>query len=128
MARPGRPRPRARAPAPRPAGQPKPWGGGAGRSAERGNPPPGRGAGSRAGALSRTRRPHSRGAMAPAGVPGAKKGILERLGSGEVVVGGDSFLITLEKRGYVKAGLWTLEVAADHPDTEDLFAQPERKC
>ncbi|XP_032703744.1 S-methylmethionine--homocysteine S-methyltransferase BHMT2-like [Lontra canadensis] len=54
--------------------------------------------------------------MAPAGVPGAKKGILKRLGSGEVVVGGDSFLITLEKRGYVKAGLWTLEVAADHPD------------
>lgn len=73
MARPGRPRPRARARAPRPAGQPKPWGGGAGRSAERGNPPPGRGAGSRAGALSRTPRPHSRSAMAPAGVPGAKK-------------------------------------------------------
>lgn len=44
------------------------------------------------------------------------QGILERLDSGEVVVGDGSFLITLEKRGYVKAGLWTPEAIVDHPD------------
>uniref|UniRef100_F6R5P0 Betaine--homocysteine S-methyltransferase 2 n=1 Tax=Callithrix jacchus TaxID=9483 RepID=F6R5P0_CALJA len=54
--------------------------------------------------------------MAPAGRPGAKKGILERLESGEVVIGDGSFLITLEKRGYVKAGLWTPEAVIEHPD------------
>ncbi|XP_030882416.1 betaine--homocysteine S-methyltransferase 1 isoform X2 [Leptonychotes weddellii] len=54
--------------------------------------------------------------MAQVGGPGAKKGILERLDSGEVVVGDGSFLITLEKRGYVKAGLWTPEAVVDHPD------------
>ncbi|XP_073658016.1 S-methylmethionine--homocysteine S-methyltransferase BHMT2 isoform X2 [Tursiops truncatus] len=53
--------------------------------------------------------------MALAGSPGAKKGILERLDSGEVVVGDGSFLITLEKRGYVKAGLWTSEAVVEHP-------------
>lgn len=37
--------------------------------------------------------------------PGAKKGILEPLDSGEGVLGDGSFRITLEKRGYVKAGL-----------------------
>uniref|UniRef100_A0A2K5WQP3 Betaine--homocysteine S-methyltransferase n=2 Tax=Macaca fascicularis TaxID=9541 RepID=A0A2K5WQP3_MACFA len=54
--------------------------------------------------------------MAPAGRPGAKKGILECLESGEVVIGDGSFLITLEKRGYVKAGLWTPEAVIEHPD------------
>ncbi|XP_054344232.1 S-methylmethionine--homocysteine S-methyltransferase BHMT2 isoform X3 [Pongo pygmaeus] len=54
--------------------------------------------------------------MAPAGHPGAKRGILERLESGEVVIGDGSFLITLEKRGYVKAGLWTPEAVIEHPD------------
>ncbi|KAG3266451.1 S-methylmethionine--homocysteine S-methyltransferase BHMT2 [Ictidomys tridecemlineatus] len=54
--------------------------------------------------------------MAPAGVPGAKKGILERLDDGEVVIGDGSFLITLEKRGYVKVGLWTPEAVVEHPD------------
>uniref|UniRef100_A0A8C6B5C1 Betaine--homocysteine S-methyltransferase 2 n=1 Tax=Monodon monoceros TaxID=40151 RepID=A0A8C6B5C1_MONMO len=54
--------------------------------------------------------------MALAGRPGAKKGILERLDSGEVVVGDGSFLITLEKRGYVKAGLWTSEAVVEHPN------------
>ncbi|TEA37552.1 hypothetical protein DBR06_SOUSAS27610009, partial [Sousa chinensis] len=43
------------------------------------------------------------------------QGILERLDSGEVVVGDGSFLITLEKRGYVKAGLWTSEAVVEHP-------------
>ncbi|XP_057554201.1 S-methylmethionine--homocysteine S-methyltransferase BHMT2-like isoform X2 [Hippopotamus amphibius kiboko] len=54
--------------------------------------------------------------MAPAGGRGAKKGILEHLDSGELVVGDGSFLITLEKRGCVKAGLWTPEAIAGHPD------------
>ncbi|XP_011375599.1 S-methylmethionine--homocysteine S-methyltransferase BHMT2 [Pteropus vampyrus] len=54
--------------------------------------------------------------MVPAGGPGAKKSILERLNSGEVVVGDGSFLITLEKRGYVKAGLWTPEAVVEHPN------------
>ncbi|XP_057645893.1 S-methylmethionine--homocysteine S-methyltransferase BHMT2 isoform X2 [Chionomys nivalis] len=53
--------------------------------------------------------------MAPAGGQRAKKGILERLDSGEVVVGDGSFLITLEKRGFVKAGLWTPEAVVEHP-------------
>uniref|UniRef100_A0A2I3HAC5 Betaine--homocysteine S-methyltransferase 2 n=1 Tax=Nomascus leucogenys TaxID=61853 RepID=A0A2I3HAC5_NOMLE len=44
------------------------------------------------------------------------QGILERLESGEVVIGDGSFLITLEKRGYVKAGLWTPEAVIEHPD------------
>uniref|UniRef100_A0A667FG35 Betaine--homocysteine S-methyltransferase 2 n=1 Tax=Lynx canadensis TaxID=61383 RepID=A0A667FG35_LYNCA len=54
--------------------------------------------------------------MAPAGGPGAKKGILERLENGEVVVGDGSFLLTLEKRGYVKAGLWTPEAVVEYPN------------
>lgn len=41
---------------------------------------------------------------------------MERLNSGEVVVGDGSFLITLEKRGYVKAGLWTPEAVIEHPN------------
>ncbi|KAM4532126.1 betaine--homocysteine S-methyltransferase 1-like [Fundulus diaphanus] len=51
--------------------------------------------------------------MAPAG---AKKGILERLDAGEVVIGDGGFVIALEKRGYVKAGPWTPEAAAEHPE------------
>ncbi|KAM6156709.1 S-methylmethionine--homocysteine S-methyltransferase BHMT2 [Erethizon dorsatum] len=54
--------------------------------------------------------------MAPAGGHGAKRGILERLDRGEVVIGDGSFLLTLEKRGYVKAGLWTPEAVVEHPD------------
>lgn len=53
--------------------------------------------------------------MAPAGSTRAKKGILERLDSGEVVVGDSGFLFTLEKRGFVKAGLWTPEAVVEHP-------------
>uniref|UniRef100_A0A2K6GVF6 Betaine--homocysteine S-methyltransferase 2 n=1 Tax=Propithecus coquereli TaxID=379532 RepID=A0A2K6GVF6_PROCO len=53
--------------------------------------------------------------MASTRALGAKKGILERLDSGEVVIGDGSFLITLEKRGYVKAGLWTPEAVVEHP-------------
>ncbi|XP_072039941.1 betaine--homocysteine S-methyltransferase 1-like isoform X2 [Amphiura filiformis] len=43
------------------------------------------------------------------------KGLLERLADG-VVVGDGSFVVTLEKRGYVSAGSWTPEAAALYPD------------
>uniref|UniRef100_A0AAA9RZ93 Betaine--homocysteine S-methyltransferase 2 n=1 Tax=Bos taurus TaxID=9913 RepID=A0AAA9RZ93_BOVIN len=54
--------------------------------------------------------------MAPIEGPRVKKGLLEHLDSGEVVVGDGSFLLTLEKRGYVKAGLWTPEAVVEHPN------------
>lgn len=44
------------------------------------------------------------------------QGILERLGAGEVVIGDGGFVFALEKRGYVKAGPWTPEAAAEHPE------------
>ncbi|KAB1281161.1 S-methylmethionine--homocysteine S-methyltransferase BHMT2 [Camelus dromedarius] len=44
------------------------------------------------------------------------EGILEHRDSGEVVVGDGSFLFSLEKRGYVKAGLWTPEAVAERPN------------
>uniref|UniRef100_UPI003AB02E2E betaine--homocysteine S-methyltransferase 1-like isoform X1 n=1 Tax=Centroberyx gerrardi TaxID=166262 RepID=UPI003AB02E2E len=49
--------------------------------------------------------------MAPAG---AKKNILQRLDAGEIVIGDGGFVFALEKRGYVKAGPWTPEAAAEH--------------
>ncbi|KAM5193442.1 betaine--homocysteine S-methyltransferase 1 [Mantella aurantiaca] len=51
--------------------------------------------------------------MAPAG---AKRGLLERLDAGEVVIGDGGFVFALEKRGYVKAGPWTPEAAVEHPE------------
>ncbi|PWA19728.1 hypothetical protein CCH79_00007059 [Gambusia affinis] len=45
-----------------------------------------------------------------------KKGILERLNAGEIVIGDGGFVFALEKRGYVKAGPWTPEAAAEHPE------------
>lgn len=42
--------------------------------------------------------------------------ILERLGAGEIVFGDGGFVFALEKRGYVKAGPWTPEAAAEHPE------------
>ncbi|KAJ7988582.1 hypothetical protein DPEC_G00325050 [Dallia pectoralis] len=51
--------------------------------------------------------------MAPAG---AKRNILQRLDAGEVVIGDGGFVFALEKRGYVKAGPWTPEAAAEHPE------------
>ncbi|CAJ1070445.1 betaine--homocysteine S-methyltransferase 1 [Xyrichtys novacula] len=48
--------------------------------------------------------------------PGAKKGILERLDAGEIVIGDGGFVFALEKRGYVKAGPWTPEAASEHPE------------
>lgn len=45
------------------------------------------------------------------------QGILERLDAGEVVIGDGGFVFALEKRGYVKAGPWTPEAAAEHPES-----------
>lgn len=44
------------------------------------------------------------------------QGILERLDAGEVIIGDGGFVFALEKRGYVKAGPWTPEAAAEHPE------------
>lgn len=41
---------------------------------------------------------------------------MERLDAGEVVIGDGGFVFALEKRGYVKAGPWTPEAAAEHPE------------
>ncbi|XP_049625039.1 betaine--homocysteine S-methyltransferase 1 [Suncus etruscus] len=54
--------------------------------------------------------------MAPVGGKKAKKGILERLNAGEVVIGDGGFVFALEKRGYVKAGPWTPEATVEHPE------------
>lgn len=45
-----------------------------------------------------------------------KRGILERLNAGEVVIGDGGFVFALEKRGYVKAGPWTPEASVEHPE------------
>ncbi|XP_058028555.1 betaine--homocysteine S-methyltransferase 1-like isoform X2 [Ahaetulla prasina] len=55
--------------------------------------------------------------MAPIGGSSkAKKGILERLDAGEIVIGDGGFVIALEKRGYVKAGPWTPEATVENPE------------
>ncbi|XP_036618627.1 betaine--homocysteine S-methyltransferase 1 [Trichosurus vulpecula] len=54
--------------------------------------------------------------MVPAGGKKVKKGILQRLDSGEIVIGDGGFVFALEKRGYVKAGPWTPEAAVEHPE------------
>ena len=43
------------------------------------------------------------------------KDILAHLGQGEVIIGDGSYVITLEKRGYVKAGDWTPEASVEVP-------------
>ncbi|XP_047448836.1 betaine--homocysteine S-methyltransferase 1-like [Mugil cephalus] len=45
-----------------------------------------------------------------------RKGILERLNAGEVIVGDGGYVLQLERRGYVKAGHWTPEAAVEHPE------------
>jgi len=42
--------------------------------------------------------------------------ILKRLNRGDVIIGDGSYVITLEKRGYVKGGRFTPEAACEHPD------------
>jgi len=45
-----------------------------------------------------------------------KRGVLERLNAGEIVIGDGGFVFALEKRGYVKAGPWTPEASVEHPE------------
>ncbi|XP_063958959.1 betaine--homocysteine S-methyltransferase 1-like isoform X3 [Lytechinus pictus] len=45
----------------------------------------------------------------------SKKGLLERLEEGPIV-GDGSFVITLERRGYVMAGNWTPEACIEYPE------------
>jgi len=45
-----------------------------------------------------------------------KRGVLERLNAGEVVIGDGGFVFQLEKRGYVKAGPWTPEASFEYPE------------
>eukprot|EP00794_Sanderia_malayensis_P010090 gene10090-11120_t len=45
-----------------------------------------------------------------------KRGVLERLDAGEIVVGDGGFVFALEKRGYVKAGPWTPEACVENPE------------
>lgn len=49
--------------------------------------------------------------------------ILERLDAGEIVIGDGGFVFALEKRGYVKAGPWTPEAAAEHPEAGKMSAR-----
>ena len=45
-----------------------------------------------------------------------KRGLLERLNAGEVVIGDGGYVFALEKRGYVKAGPWTPEATVEFPE------------
>uniref|UniRef100_A0A8C5NAT1 Betaine--homocysteine S-methyltransferase 1-like n=1 Tax=Gouania willdenowi TaxID=441366 RepID=A0A8C5NAT1_GOUWI len=54
-------------------------------------------------------------------------GILERLNAGEVVIGDGGFVFALEKRGYVKAGPWTPEAAAEHPEAGEKQTKDQRQ-
>ncbi|XP_023327628.1 betaine--homocysteine S-methyltransferase 1 [Eurytemora carolleeae] len=51
-----------------------------------------------------------------------KKDMLSRLAAGEVILGDGSYAVTLEKRGYVKAGDWTPEAAPEHPQAVEQLA------
>jgi len=51
-----------------------------------------------------------------------KKTILERLDAGEVIIGDGGYIVTLEKRCYVKAGNWTPESAIEHPQAVEQLA------
>ena len=50
------------------------------------------------------------------------KSLLSRLASGEVILGDGSYNRTLEKRGYVKAGEWTTQAAAEFPEAVEQLA------
>ena len=52
-----------------------------------------------------------------------KRGILERLDAGEVVIGDGGFVFALEKRGYVKAGPWTPEASVEHPAAGEIYRE-----
>ena len=49
--------------------------------------------------------------------------ILERLSAGEVIIGDGSYVNTLEKRGYVKAGNYTPESSVENPEVVEQLAE-----
>jgi len=51
-----------------------------------------------------------------------KMSLLSRLASGDIILGDGSYNMTLEKRGYVKAGEWTTQAAAESPDAVEQLA------
>ncbi|XP_038071969.1 betaine--homocysteine S-methyltransferase 1-like [Patiria miniata] len=52
-----------------------------------------------------------------------KRGLMERLNAGEIVIGDGGYVFALEKRGYVKAGPWTPEAAVEFPDAVRQLAR-----
>merc|ERR1712042_262055 len=50
------------------------------------------------------------------------KNVLTRLRQGEVILGDGSYVVTLEKRGYVKAGDWTPEASVEEPEGVKMLA------
>ncbi|KAM5264369.1 S-methylmethionine--homocysteine S-methyltransferase BHMT2 [Ctenodactylus gundi] len=83
---------------------------------------PARGASAKKVGVPSSRGPGAAGLRQPALTPAwawahgeDPSGILDRLNRGEVVIGDGGFLLALEKRGYVKVGLWTPEAVVDHP-------------
>merc|ERR1712002_825247 len=57
------------------------------------------------------------------GYRAARMGILERLEAGEVILGDGSYVNTLEKRGYVRAGNYTPESSIEHPAAVEQLAE-----
>ena len=49
--------------------------------------------------------------------------ILTRLEAGEVILGDGSYVVTLERRGYVKAGNYTPESSVEHPAAVEQLAE-----
>jgi len=56
------------------------------------------------------------------------KDIMSRLRQGEVILGDGSYVVTLEKRGYVKAGDWTPEAAVEEPEGVKTLAREFAKA
>jgi len=47
---------------------------------------------------------------------------MSRLAAGEVILGDGSYILTLERRGYAMAGMWTPEAAAEDPRAVEQLA------
>jgi len=56
------------------------------------------------------------------------KSLMSRLDAGEVILGDGSYVITLEKRGYVLAGNYTPESAAEHPEAVEQLGIEFARC
>ena len=48
--------------------------------------------------------------------------LMARLAAGEVILGDGSYILTLERRGYAMAGMWTPEAAAEDPRAVEQLA------